>query len=123
MLLEIRCKEFKDEDNVREPIVFHPGLNTIMGASRASNSIGKTTFLLVIDFVFGGRDYVMLNNDVTKNVGEHSVEFAFKFGEDIYRFSVGGHSPFSCVHAQKKQDSVVIFAETVAVVVVIIVGV
>ncbi|MBR2553382.1 MAG: DUF2326 domain-containing protein [Aeriscardovia sp.] len=87
MLLEIRCKEFKDEDNVREPIVFHPGLNTIMGASRASNSIGKTTFLLVIDFVFGGRDYVMLNNDVTKNVGEHSVEFAFKFGEDIYRFS------------------------------------
>ena len=29
----------------------------------------------------------MLNNDVTKNVGEHSVEFAFKFGEDIYRFS------------------------------------
>lgn len=87
MLLEIRCKEFKDEGKVRDPIVFHPGLNTIMGASRASNSIGKTTFLLVIDFVFGGRDYVMLNNDVTKNVGEHSVEFAFQFGEDIYRFS------------------------------------
>lgn len=87
MLLEIRCKEFKDEGKVRDPIVFHLGLNTIMGASRASNSIGKTTFLLVIDFVFGGRDYVMLNNDVTKNVGEHSVEFAFQFGEDIYRFS------------------------------------
>lgn len=87
MLLEIRCNEFKDEGNVRKPIVFHPGLNTIMGSSRASNSIGKTTFLLVIDFVFGGRDYVMLNNDVTTNVGEHSIEFAFKFGEDIYRFS------------------------------------
>lgn len=87
MLLEIRCKEFKDGDELRDPIIFHPGLNTIMGASRASNSIGKTTFLLVIDFAFGGRDYVMLNNDVTKNVGEHSVEFAFKFGDDIYRFS------------------------------------
>ena len=87
MLLEIRCNEFKDEGKVRDPIIFHPGLNTIMGASRASNSIGKTTFLLVIDFVFGGRDYVMLNNDVTKNVGEHSVEFAFQFGNDIYRFS------------------------------------
>lgn len=87
MLLEIRCEEFKDEGKVRDPIIFHSGLNTIMGASRASNSIGKTTFLLVIDFVFGGRDYVMLNNDVTKNVGEHSVEFAFQFGDDIYRFS------------------------------------
>lgn len=87
MLPEIRCKEFKDEGMVRDPIIFHSGLNTIMGASRASNSIGKTTFLLVIDFVFGGRDYVMLNNDVTKNVGEHSIEFAFQFGEDIYRFS------------------------------------
>lgn len=87
MLLEIRCDEFKDEGKKRDPIVFHPGLNTIMGASRASNSIGKTTFLLVIDFVFGGRDYVMLNNDVTKNVGEHSIEFAFKFGEDIFYFS------------------------------------
>lgn len=87
MLLEIRCEEFKDEGKVRDPIIFRPGLNTIMGASRASNSIGKTTFLLVIDFVFGGRDYVMLNNDVTKNVGEHSIEFAFQFGDDIYRFS------------------------------------
>ena len=87
MLIEIRCNEFKDNNEVRKPIIFHPGLNTIMGASRASNSIGKTTFLLVIDFVFGGRDYVMLNNDVTKNVGEHSIEFAFKFGDDIYRFS------------------------------------
>ncbi|HIW80170.1 MAG TPA: DUF2326 domain-containing protein [Candidatus Acetatifactor stercoripullorum] len=87
MLLEIRCDEFKDEGKVRDPIIFHPGLNTIMGASRASNSIGKTTFLLVIDFAFGGRDYVMLNNDVTKNVGEHSIEFAFQFGDDIYHFS------------------------------------
>lgn len=86
MLLEIRCKEFKDEGKVRDLIVFHPGLNTIMGASRASNSIGKTTFLLVIDFVFGGRDYVMLNNDVTKNVGEHSVEFAFN-SERIFTVS------------------------------------
>ena len=52
MLLEIRCKEFKDEDKVREPIVFHPGLNTIMGASRASNSIGKTTFLYFFSTAF-----------------------------------------------------------------------
>lgn len=29
----------------------------------------------------------MLNNDVTKNVGSHSIEFAFQFGDDIYRFT------------------------------------
>ena len=87
MLLEIRCDKFKDGSEIRKPIRFHSGLNTIMGASRASNSIGKTTFLLVIDFVFGGRDYVMLNNDVTKNVGEHTINFAFQFGDDVYYFS------------------------------------
>lgn len=87
MLLEIRCDEFKDEGKPRGTIKFNPGLNTIMGASRASNSIGKTTFLLAVDFAFGGRDYVMLNNEIAKKIGEHSVEFAFKFGETIYRFS------------------------------------
>lgn len=87
MLLEICCDEFKDEGVTRPPIVFHPGLNTIMGASRASNSIGKTTFLLIIDFVFGGEDYVRLNQDVRNNVGEHTINFAFVFGGEVYRFS------------------------------------
>ena len=87
MLIEIRCDKFMDNGVVRPPIRFHQGLNTIMGASRASNSIGKTTFLLIIDFVFGGRDYVMLNdNDVVKNVGEHVIKFAFQF-EKTYYFS------------------------------------
>lgn len=93
MLLEIRCKEFKDEGKVRDPIIFHPGLNIVRGASRASNSIGKTTFLLVIDFVFGGRDYVRLNKDLMKNIGEHSIEFAFQFGDDIYHFSRSTNDP------------------------------
>ena len=93
MLREIRCKEFKDGDDVRPPIVFHSGLNTIMGASRASNSIGKTTFLLVIDFVFGGRDYVTLNDDVIKNIGHHTIEFAFEFSNKIYKFSRSTDEP------------------------------
>lgn len=87
MLREIRCDEFKDEGEVRKPITFHAGLNTVMGASRASNSIGKTTFLLIIDYVFGGRDYVMLNTDVTKNVGQHTICFAFEFDKQFYYFT------------------------------------
>ena len=85
LLREIRCDEFKDEGEVRKPITFHAGLNTVMGASRASNSIGKTTFLLIIDYVFGGRDYVMLNTDVTKNVGQHTICFAFEFESAVDR--------------------------------------
>lgn len=86
MLVEIRCDKFLDEGKVREPITFHAGLNTVMGASRASNSIGKTTFLLIIDFVFGGRDYVTLNTDVVKNVGEHTILFKFEFNGQPYYF-------------------------------------
>lgn len=44
MLLEIRCKEFKDEGRERKPIIFHEGLNTIMGASRASTLLERQLF-------------------------------------------------------------------------------
>lgn len=94
MLLEIRCDEFKDEGVVRDPIRFKPGLNVILGASRASNSIGKSTFLMIIDFVFGGKDYVTLSNDVERNVGVHEIQFTFKFGDKEYYFarSTGDHT-------------------------------
>ena len=87
MLLEIRCDKFIDNGVVRPPIIFHHGLNTIMGSHNAKNSIGKTTFLLVIDFVFGGKDYVSLNSDVTNNVGQHEIFFVFEFGGTKYYFS------------------------------------
>lgn len=94
MLIEICCDKFMDGDEVRPPIKFEKGLNTILGASRASNSIGKSTFLMVIDFVFGGKDYVTLNNDVERNIGIHEIKFAFQFGEDMYYFSrsTGDHT-------------------------------
>ena len=87
MLAEIRCDKFMDSGKVRPPIRFEKGLNTILGASRASNSIGKSTFLMIIDFVFGGKDYVTLNNDVERNVGIHEIQFTFQFGEQKYYFS------------------------------------
>ena len=94
MLIEIRCDKFMDGGKVRDPITFEKGLNTILGASRASNSIGKSTFLMIIDFAFGGRDYVTLNNDVERNIGIHEIKFAFQFGERKYYFSrsTGDHT-------------------------------
>lgn len=46
MLKEIYCDKFK-----KKLIEFHDGLNIILGDDIASNSIGKSTMLLAIDFV------------------------------------------------------------------------
>lgn len=92
MLLEIQCNKFArridGEFVTREKIVFHEGLNTILGDKKAENSIGKSTFLLIVDFCFGGDDYCnpKVCNVVTF-VGHHTVQFAFKFGDRIEYYS------------------------------------
>ena len=45
MLSEIRCDAFKSHGETRGTIVFHPGLNTILGGAAANNSIGKSSIL------------------------------------------------------------------------------
>lgn len=87
MLAEIQCDKFIDEGIVRKPIKFHKGLNTILGARTAKNSIGKTTFLLIVDFCFGGLDYVTLNSDIDENVGNHTIKFKFIFSEGDFYFA------------------------------------
>lgn len=87
MLAEIRCDKFMSNGVVRPPIRFNPGLNTILGSVSGSNSIGKSTFLMVIDFVFGGEDYVKKSKDVQQNVPVHLIQFMFKFEGEKYYFS------------------------------------
>lgn len=87
MLVELWCDKFRDGDRERDHIVFHQGLNAVIGSDDARNSIGKTTALLAIDFAFGGDDYVRLGSDVTENVGFHTIRFAFDFDGETYRFS------------------------------------
>lgn len=83
MLYEIRCNEFNQKS-----IIFHQGLNTILGDDIGSNSIGKSTFLMIIDFIFGGKDYMMQSsNDIEKNIGNHIINFCFEFDEKRYYFS------------------------------------
>lgn len=52
-----------DEELVPLSYEFHSGLNAVVGDEIASNSIGKSTMLMIIDFVFGGEDYIKKNHD------------------------------------------------------------
>lgn len=69
MLVEVQCDKFMRDGQIREPIQFHKGLNAVLGDDNGSNSIGKSTFLMILDFVFGGTDYVKKCTDVHENVG------------------------------------------------------
>ena len=87
MLVEVWCDKFISNGKVRKPIRFHAGLNAVLGDDNGSNSIGKSTFLMILDFVFGGTDYVKKCVDVQENVKEHTICFAFDFDGQKYYFS------------------------------------
>lgn len=73
---------FKKNGRTREPIQFHPGLNVIMGMDLADNSIGKSSSLLAIDFIFGGNSY--LKSIAVKKLGDHPIYFCFQFEKKFY---------------------------------------
>ena len=87
MLIEVQCDKFVKNGQIREPIRFHAGLNAVLGDDNGSNSIGKSTFLMILDFVFGGSDYVKKCTDVQENVKAHTINFAFEFDGEKYYFS------------------------------------
>jgi len=74
MLTEIRSEVF-----IEKVIQFSEGLNVVLGDSSASNSIGKSTMLMIIDFVFGGDAYVKNNHDAIEKLGDHAFQMKFEF--------------------------------------------
>lgn len=82
MLVEIYSPVFKENGKIRAPIVFKNGLNVVLGTQTASNSIGKSSSLLAIDFAFGGDTY--LNSDGVRNIGNHTIYSCFKFDKKYY---------------------------------------
>ena len=85
MLIEIYCEKFKTYNNApRGRITFKEGLNVVEGDDFGSNSIGKSTFLMCIDFAFGGNDYVKKLDDLITNVDHHEICFAFRFDKVYY---------------------------------------
>ena len=85
LLREIKCDKFISYGEKRKPICFHEGLNTILGGVAADNSIGKTTFMLVIDYAFGGSRFA--TSDAASQIGDHTIFFTFEDGDKTYRFS------------------------------------
>lgn len=87
MLKEIRCDKFMHNGIIREPIQLHSGLNSVIGAKDGANSIGKSTFLMIIDFIFAGDDYITKATDVIDNIGNHTIAYQFEFDGKPYYFS------------------------------------
>ena len=88
MLIEIRCEKFNEI-----VIPFKSGLNVVLGDENATNSIGKSILLMVIDFVFGGNDFLSYNTDVVTELGHHDYYFKFLFNHDYYCFRRGTNNP------------------------------
>ena len=82
MLKQIICDKFKTQ-----PEAFRTGLNVVLGSSDGSNAIGKTTFLLILDFVFGGDGYTKAAKDVINHIDHHTIDFIFEFDGIPYFFS------------------------------------
>lgn len=88
MLKEIIC----DKLPVKK-IVFHEGLNVIVGDVDAANSIGKSSALLMIDFALGGESYYSKRNDIISHVQAHDVMIHFVFDGVDYHFKRNTVSP------------------------------
>lgn len=81
MLVEVVCDKFRENK-----IDFHSGLNVVLGDEKATNSIGKSSLLMVVDFVFGGNSLLEHNKDIVEELGEHEYCFCFMFDDHPYYF-------------------------------------
>ena len=88
MLVELACDKFREKR-----FEFSSGLNVVLGDEKATNSIGKSSLLMVIDFVFGGNSLLEHNIDIVEELGHHEYCFCFKFGDDKKFFKRATFSP------------------------------
>ncbi|MEZ4512189.1 MAG: DUF2326 domain-containing protein [Chloroflexota bacterium] len=101
MLTEIYCEQFREKT-----ITFHSGLNVVLGDNVATNSIGKSTLLMILDFVFGGETFLVHNKDVIDELGDHDYNFSFSFGNTSYYFRRGTYKPdlvYKCDEKYKEE--------------------
>lgn len=90
MLTSISCDIFNQNNRT---ISFHPGLNTVLGTDDGANSIGKSTMLMIIDFCFGGDDYIYRCKEVVDIMGDHMIKFCFTFEGKPHYFSRSTSAP------------------------------
>lgn len=87
MLVSVWSDKFRNNAQVRPPIMFHPGLNTVRGGQSAQNSIGKSTLLFIVDYAFGGSTFAKSKAVSAKAEGAHTIYFTFRFNDVDYYFS------------------------------------
>lgn len=88
MLAEIMSTEFVSKGKKRGRIQFKNGLNTVRGGKQSDNSIGKSTFLLAVDFCFGGEAYYTQTDLKTRFADvNHTINFCFIFNGKKEYFS------------------------------------
>lgn len=87
MLRYIECKWFTNNR-----IYFKDKLNIVVGDRENSNSIGKSTLLKVIDFVYGGETLTTHGKDVSETLGHHTYYFELRLDRD-YLFERNTGSP------------------------------
>ncbi|PXX95444.1 hypothetical protein DF185_22265 [Marinifilum breve] len=88
MLKEIKCDKF-----IESPIIFGKGLNVVLGDNFSTNSIGKSMFLMITDFVFGGNSYSTIDSGAQKNIGHQTFYFKFEFKHDSKYYSRNTENP------------------------------
>lgn len=91
MLTMISSPAFKAQGAERPPIIFKEGLNVVLGKNDGKMSIGKSSALLAIDFVFGGNTYI--KSDGVLKEGHHTIFFEFTFNGTPYRFGRNTGNP------------------------------
>ncbi|MFP6863228.1 DUF2326 domain-containing protein [Pseudomonas sp.] len=101
MLNYIECEKF-----VEKKISFHKGLNVVVGDSKSTNSIGKSTLLKVVDFVFGGETFITHGPDAIEALGHHTYFFSLTFDSVEYKLSRSTDRPkYVVYYAQDSQPA------------------
>lgn len=77
MLIYIECDWFTEKR-----ITFKEKLNIVVGDRANSNSIGKSTLLKIIDFIYGGDTLITHGKDVPETLGHHSYIFKLRLDKE-----------------------------------------
>ena len=81
MLSSLECTQL-----IQSKLIFNDSLNVLLGSDDGTNSIGKSSILMLIDFAFGGEDFCKLCSDVIENIGEIEIKSEFLFNGISYKF-------------------------------------
>lgn len=88
MLKEINCDQF-----IKPKIEFTNGLNSVLGDDVSTNSIGKSTLLMILDFVFGGNTFLSKDSGSIKHIGNFTFNFKFIFRTEELHFKRQTENP------------------------------